>query len=327
MFLMLWSRAPRPFALLRTRFSGAVLVVLAPLVAADTPEQLYQQALQNFSEQRFAATESLLRDVIRQRPRWFEPRFLLGATLVSLRRPAEGVVELEQAHRVNPAHLDCVKLLAAEYLGLNRPADTIRVLQPRLIKTPDEETLLLGIEALHVLDDPGDADEAFRLGTLGVKRFPRSARMLAWHGYALRERGSLPLAQRTLEAVLSLNPEDLASKGLLGDVLRRQGLFDQALRLFDEALRQAPGDEEALIGRARTLAAMGRTQEALEAMQNAVGAAPGVARLRLEISQLHAKLGDRESAAREAAEFRRLRGSEASRTIPAGLRAASGADR
>ncbi|MGH9719229.1 MAG: hypothetical protein ACRD8O_03390, partial [Bryobacteraceae bacterium] len=92
---------------------------------------------------------------------------------------------------------------------------------------------------------------------------------------------------------------------------------------FDQVLRDAPADGEASIGRARTLAAMGKTAEALDAMRTAVRSAPDAARLRLELSQLYAKAGDRENAELEAAEFRRLRGPRGDRAIPAGLRSSS----
>jgi tetratricopeptide (TPR) repeat protein len=310
--------------------AGAAILVLvgAWTCGAETPERLYEQALRNFSEQRFGDAGDLLRDAVSQRPKWFEARFLLGATLVSLGRPDEAIEQLQAAHRLNPSHLDCGKLLAAEYLGLDRAANAIGVLRPFLAKPkPDEEVLLLGIEAMHVRNDAGDADEALRLGTVGLKRFPRSARMLAWHGFALRERGKLSEARRSLEAALALSPDDLASKGVLGDVLLREGRLEEAIRLFEQILQRAPMDEEALIGRARTLAAMGKTAEALDAMRAAVRASPDVARLRLEISQLYAKAGDRENAAREAEEFRRLRGSERDRPIPASLRTGSSVHR
>jgi protein involved in temperature-dependent protein secretion len=68
---------------------------------------------------------------------------------------------------------------------------------------------------------------------------------------------------------------------------------------------------------------MGKTAEALETIRAAVRSAPDVARLRLVLSQLSAKAGDRENAELEAAEFRRLRGPKAERAIPAGLRSAA----
>ena len=302
-------------------FRIALLAISAFALAVETPESLYHTAFENFSQQRFEASERLLREVIKRRPRWFEARFLLGASLVSLGRSGEAVEQLEVARSLNPGHLDCVKLLVAEYLGLSRPADVLRLVRPLLVGSrADEELLLLAIEALQVRNDAGDADEALRLCTRGLARFPRSPRLLAWRGFALREQGALPEARRSLDAALALSPNDLVSRGLLADVMRREGHHKDALRLFDQVLSQAPFDEEAVLGKSRTLAAMDDVRGALEVVRTAAAAAPQVARFRLELSQLYAKLGESDNASREAAEFRRLRGSQAERPVPAGLR-------
>jgi tetratricopeptide (TPR) repeat protein len=294
-----------------------VLIVLLLCGAAFSQAGLYQRALESFAEQRYEAAESLLRQAVGQQPRWFEARFLLGATLVSLGRKAEAIDQLSAAHRLNPTHLDCAKLLAAEYLGLERASEAITLLRPLLErKAVDEELLLLAIEALQVRGDAGDMEEAMQLCSRGLARYPKSPRMLAWRGYALREQGEIAGARKSLEAALALAPDDSASKAMLADVIRLEGGNEEALRLFDQVLAQNALDEEALVGKARALAAMGKLEQAIDALR----IAPEVARLRLELSRLYAKLGDSDSAAREAAEFRRLRGSQTERTIPAGLR-------
>ena len=293
----------------------------ALFAAADTPERAFEAALRNFTEQHYEESARLMRPVIKQRPAWFDARFLLGASLVSLGRSTEAIEQLAVAHRLNPRHLDCIKLLAAEYLALERATAALTILRAPL-KNPDEEIYLLAIQALYTRNnDTTDADEALALSTQAVKRFPKSARVFTWRGYALRERGELPEAKQSLESALQIAPDDVAAAGLLADVIRREGRYEEALRLFDQVLRQAPEDEEAIIGKSRTLIAMGRTGEALEVVSAAVRATPDVARLRVELSQLYAKLGDRENSAREAAEFRRLRGSQREHTIPSGLRA------
>ena len=292
--------------------------------AQQTSNQLFQEALRLFSEDRPSAAEPLLRQALQQRPRWFEARFLLGAALVSLARPVDAIPELRLAHQLNPANLDCAKLLAAQYLSLDQPGPALAILRPRLtsaLPAPDEELLLLGIEALHLRNSPGDAAEALRLCTRGLVRYPRSAPMLTWRGYAQREQGAMTEAKASLEAALKLEPNDASALALLADVTRRQGYYAEALLLFNEVLRRLPIDIDAMIGKSRTLAAMGQSVEALEALRSAVTAAPSIAALRLELSQLCSKLDDRDCAAREAAEFKRLRQpGETKATLPPGLR-------
>jgi predicted Zn-dependent protease len=107
---------------------------------------------------------------------------------------------------------------------------------------------------------------------------------------------------------------------LLADVARREGRHEEALTQFDQVLRETPDDEEAIIGKARTLAAVGKTAVALELLRAAVLNAPRVARLRLELSQFYLKSGDAESASSESAEYRRLRTATSGAAIPSGLR-------
>ena len=286
---------------------------------AQTPDQLFQQALDQFSADRPAAAEPLLRDALKARPQWFEARFVLGSVLVSLGRSDEAVKELAAAHRLHPTHLDCTKLLASEYLALERAGEALPLLKPLLMGQADEETLLLSIEAFHLRNAPGDTEEALRLCNRGLARFPKSAPMLTWRGFALREKGQLSDARQSLEAALKLAPEDGAAVALLADVARRQGSYPEALRLFNDALRLDPRNSEALVGKSRTLAAMDQISEALEALGAAVAILPGTAVLRLELSQLYSKLGNADAAAREAAEFRRLRASPQQHRLPRGL--------
>jgi len=311
---------------LPSRFCSSALLASACILleAAETPDALYRRALESFSGQRYEIAESLLREAVERRPRWFEARFLLGASLVSLGRAAEAIDELKTARRLNPAHLDCAKLLAAEYLGLERASEALAVVDPLMAKkSADEELLLLAIEARHLSGEPGDAEEAMRLCNLGLSRYPKSARLLAWRGYALRRQGAFAMARESLEAALQIAPGDWTAQTLLADVLLREGSSEKALRLFEQVLAHAPADDEALAGKAGALASLGKADEAIAVLETAVRAAPDAPRLRLELSRLYAQRGDRESAALQAAEFRRLRAARTQPAIPAGLRSAS----
>lgn len=299
--------------------SICLFLAAALFAAAEPPERAFEVALRNFTEQHYEDSARVLRDVVKQRPRWFDARFLLGASLVSLGRSTEAIEQLEVAHRLRPSHLDCTKLLASEYLKLERATSALTILRPPF----DEELYMLAIEALYMRNnDTTDAQQALALSAQAVKRYPHSARLFTWRGYALRERGELSEAKQSLEAALKIAPDDVAAAALLADVIRREGHYEEALSLFDRVLKKSPEDEEAIIGKSHTLTSLGKTAEALELVSAAVKSTPDVARLRVELSQLYAKLGDRESSAREASEFRRLRGSQKEQTIPSSLRGA-----
>jgi tetratricopeptide (TPR) repeat protein len=84
----------------------------------------------------------------------------------------------------------------------------------------------------------------------------------------------------------------------LGDALRRQGAYDEALREYAEATRIAPGWAEPYLGRAEVLVLVGRRDEAVASFERALELEPrrrGVARA---LGLLQARLGRTTAAQR-----------------------------
>ncbi|MFE0512919.1 tetratricopeptide repeat protein [Streptomyces sp. NPDC058964] len=80
-----------------------------------------------------------------------------------------------------------------------------------------------------------------------------------------------------------------------GQLSWERGDREDALRHFEEALRLDSGQPAALAGRARALAALGRTTEALDSYQQALAAQPGPQYV-LELGELYESLGQRAEA-------------------------------
>ena len=74
---------------------------------------------------------------------------------------------------------------------------------------------------------------------------------------------ALPLFQR----YVTLAPSDPWGYMAVGDMLARVGHYDAALRYYDTALRLAPGERDAVVGRARVLVLAGRTDAAIAAYE------------------------------------------------------------
>jgi tetratricopeptide (TPR) repeat protein len=92
----------------------------------------------------------------------------------------------------------------------------------------------------------------------------RSALRVAEFGVALRD-------GEALRAEAAEDPEALA---VYGDTLWAAGLFDEADEAYAEALRLVPDAPRARFGRARSLATMGRAEEALREALAASADAP-----------------------------------------------------
>lgn len=98
-------------------------------------------------------------------------------------------------------------------------------------------------------------------------------------------------------ALSGTSAERAAALRRLGDLEWERGYAREALARYEAALRVAPGDAPSLAGRARALAALGRTDEALRMYGAALEARP-LPEYALEAGDLYAALG-RDAAARE----------------------------
>ncbi|MFI6414540.1 tetratricopeptide repeat protein [Streptomyces sp. NPDC050585] len=98
-------------------------------------------------------------------------------------------------------------------------------------------------------------------------------------------------------ALSGASAERAAALRRLGDLEWERGYAREALARYEAALRVAPGDAPSLAGRARALAALGRTDEALRMYGAALEARP-LPEYALEAGDLYAALG-RDAAARE----------------------------
>jgi tetratricopeptide (TPR) repeat protein len=143
-----------------------------------------------------------------------------------------------------------------------------------------------------------------RMNTLlpGVPAFTRAS-------YVFELRGDIPQARAALERALedAASPDDIAfARTYLGELaLNDGGDAKGALAQFDAGLAALPSDHALLAGRAKALAALGRTAEALTAYRALVESVPQPQYV-LEYGELLASTGDTAEAARQYALFRTL---------------------
>jgi Flp pilus assembly protein TadD len=144
----------------------ASAALLAALLAAQPP--LFERGAEAFAAGEFAQAEKLLAQAVKQQPRSFEARFLLGATLVQLNRTEAAIEQLRAAHQLNPRHPDALKLLAAQYMTKRDFPSAIALLKPAVAApAADEEMYLLLVEAALTA---GDTEGSFALSQQAVKR-------------------------------------------------------------------------------------------------------------------------------------------------------------
>ncbi len=119
--------------------------------------------------------------------------------------------------------------------------------------------------------------------------------------------GKLDRAEEALRAELRSHPEDMRAKYTLAVVLDRNRKPDAALEVLNQLLAAQPdlADGRYLLG--KILLARGAAEQARAQLEAAAALSPGDANIRYQLGQAYQRLGQRDKAGREFAEYRRLK--------------------
>src|SRR3984893_1425110 len=130
------------------------------------------------------------------------------------------------------------------------------------------------------LQDLNKAIDLLSPASAGIARYYR--------GYAFFKLNNYPQALDDLNEAQRVQPNNADIYLARGDVEQAQENYDAALRDFDEFSKHAPKDVRGPISRGAVLEAMGRSQEALAALEAAVALEPGNASALAERDRLRA---------------------------------------
>jgi len=137
----------------------------------------------------------------------------------------------------------------------------------------------------------GRADSAFTAGDKRAAEREYAAVLAAdpWNSHATYRLAQLHrqdprLALRLFRRYVALEPSDPWGYMALAEMLARTGRYGESLRCYDDALRLAPGERDAVIGRARTLARARRAGAAIAAYRAWLAAHPTDAEVRRELA-------------------------------------------
>jgi tetratricopeptide (TPR) repeat protein len=114
-------------------------------------------------------------------------------------------------------------------------------------------------------------------------------------------------ASQEFEAELDIDPSNANASYERAEIARRGGQFDKAAELFTHALDRYPDFEEAQVGLARALIALGKPDQALPHLKKAVSLNAGDAVAYYHLSQAEKATGNEEGQKKALADFRRLR--------------------
>lgn len=280
---------------MRNRFLCLFVMGISLAAAQPSNGDALERGLRSFSEDRFPEAEASLREAVAAHPDSFEARFALGATLAALKRPAEGIAQLQVAHRLRPEHPDSLKLLATQYIVARQYSKAIALLSG--VRVPDEEVYLLLIESWQA---SGDAGKSFATAEEAVARFPASAGLNCWMGFQLQFSGSYEGALAYLHKAIQLDAGYPATYYLLGQVLLKQQKARESIPWFEKAIALDPEDTEARMAYGQAIAGAGDLSKALGVLRTAEKSASQDPRVHLLLSRLWFRLGNEGNAREEA---------------------------
>ena len=142
----------------------------------------------------------------------------------------------------------------------------------------------------------GDATAAAREYAAALTVDPENSRA-TYRLADLRKQRDPVEALRLFRRYVGLEPSDPWGYMAVGDALARSGSYGDALRSYDDALRLAPGERDAVIGRARVLARAGRTDAAVAGYRHWLDANPSDAEAWGELGRQRLRQGRERDAA------------------------------
>jgi Flp pilus assembly protein TadD len=234
-------------------------------------------------------------------PQSQEAAMTLGLAAVMNQQYADAVTPLELALKRDPANNRLAVLTGTAYLRTGAAAKAIPLLREASTRNQDDPAA--AILLVEALDAAGDNEQALEAALQVGKRFPQLAQAHMAVAQQLVKSGKYRQAGDAFAEVLKLTPRQSEAELGLADSLQKSGQHQAALDHY----RASGSSLAALLGQARSLAALKQLEEARRVLEESIPQYPSDIALRLELSRVYARLGQSELAAEQAKVIERLR--------------------
>lgn len=192
-----------------------------------------------------------LKLAVEQAPERVDIRFNLANILLQFQRYEEAIRQLQAAIQTDAGFLPAYQTLGAVYGFLQQPGKVQDTYQQALTAVPNDlQTMVL---LANSFADTGQVEAATEAYQHLVDTHPQHFLPYAVQGKFLVDIGELTEGKVALEQARSLQPNDLNTNILLGNVHRDLGHTDQAEHFYREALRINPNNMGALINLRRLM--------------------------------------------------------------------------
>lgn len=233
-------------------------------------------------------------------PQSSDANLTYGLAAVMNRQYAEAIAPLERLLKPGQASNERVPLLlGTAYLRTGAVAKAVAVLRKPALTAAEPAASLLLIEAL---ESQQDATGALDTARAAAQRFPKSAELHLALARLFTRAGRFQEARPAFEAALALTPGQPQPQAELGlaDALQKSGQHTSAIGHYQMALAHAATELPARLGLARSLVALQRLADARRTLEQGLEAHSDEVSLRLDLSRVYARLGEKDLAAHEA---------------------------
>jgi arylsulfatase A-like enzyme/Flp pilus assembly protein TadD len=192
-----------------------------------------------------------------------------------------------QAMAADPKKLEAVTGLAETLRQEGKSAEAADLLRREHLRSPQNASISYNLAVM--LEAKNDVSASIELYKAAVSADPLYSR--AWNnlGILLEREGRRDEALRYFEKACEVDSENAVAAVNLGARLLTANQAARALSLFERAVRLEPGNSKAAAFRARSLQALGRRREALEAWSPLLEKVPVAW---IETARLSHELGD-----------------------------------
>ena len=230
-------------------------------------------------------------------------------------RPEEALGLVEKAMRLNPRYPPWyLNELGTAYRRMGRYAEAIAAQKQVLLRTPDYPLAHLNLTASYLWQwafqlsqGPQALEQALEAAQRAVALYDS---LWAAHmnlGYVSLWEQQYEQALAELERAIALDPNEAWSYAALAETLSRVGRSEEALRMVEQALHRKPlvADEHLVsMGAAYYLA--GRPEEAIAPLKQYLSRYPNILGTHLTLAAAYSELGREAEARAEAAEVLRI---------------------
>ncbi|MFK8008630.1 MAG: tetratricopeptide repeat protein [Saprospiraceae bacterium] len=193
----------------------------------------------------------LMSNAAKLAPERADVQFNFSNSLLQRQQYEEAIIVLNQLIKLHPSFIQGYHNLGSVYSFLGKTAEAQKVYEQALESVPNDLQSML---ALGNLLATIDTEKAHAIYLEAIKIHPNNFLPYAVIGKFYLEIGKEKEGQEALERALALNPNDLETNILLGNVCKNLGNMEGAEKLYRQALLISPDNKRAQQNLRRILA-------------------------------------------------------------------------